>query len=45
MANVDPKAFYGYTFKDADGAKIKIAPGNLAGKSFSGQGRVLAAVA
>jgi hypothetical protein len=42
LSHADPKAFYGYAFKDAAGAKIKIAPGNLAGKSFSGQGKVLA---
>ncbi len=45
LESADPKAFFGYAFKDAGGAKIKASPGNLAGKSFSGQGRVLAAVA
>jgi hypothetical protein len=44
LNSVDSKAFYGYAFKDAGGVKIKASPGNLAGKSFSGQGWVLTAV-
>ncbi len=41
LAEVDSKAFYGYTFQDAAGTKIKADAGNLRGNTFSGQGKVL----
>ncbi len=45
LADADPKAFFGYVFKNADGDKIKATPDNLKGLDFSGQGKVLAAEA
>ncbi len=41
LYEVNSKAFYGYTFKDAEGSKIKATVENLSGNSFSGQGKAL----
>ena len=45
LADVDSKAFFGYTFKNAGGTKIKATAENLRGCAFSGQGKVLVAEA
>ncbi|MBE6521330.1 MAG: leucine-rich repeat domain-containing protein, partial [Thermoplasmata archaeon] len=41
LTDVDAKAFFGYKFKDADGAKMSIDASSLAGKTFSGTDGVL----
>ena len=41
LSHVDSKAFFGYSFLDGDGDKIKVNAGKLAGKHFSGGGKVL----
>ncbi len=41
LSSVDSKAFYGYTFKDVSGNKIKANAENLSGNEFSGDGKVL----
>ncbi|MBR4504213.1 MAG: leucine-rich repeat protein [Candidatus Methanomethylophilaceae archaeon] len=45
LADVDSKAFFGYTFKSAGGTKIKATAENLRGCAFSGQGKILVAEA
>ncbi|MBR4504816.1 MAG: leucine-rich repeat domain-containing protein [Candidatus Methanomethylophilaceae archaeon] len=41
LEKVDPKAFFGYSFWDGDGGKVKIAAKDLAGRSFEGSGKSL----
>ena len=41
LTDVDSNAFYGYTFKDTGGTKIKATVDNLKGCTFSGEGKVL----
>ncbi len=41
LENVDSKAFFGYTFKDVDGGKIKVVAGELKERIFSGENKIL----
>ncbi|MBE6521474.1 MAG: leucine-rich repeat domain-containing protein, partial [Thermoplasmata archaeon] len=42
LSDVDAKAFHGYAFMDADGKRLSV--GDLAGKAFAGDGKVLTQV-
>ncbi len=41
LSNLDSRAFYGYTFYDLDGNKLKATAENMAGKAFTGEGATL----
>jgi len=41
LSDVDPKAFFGYSFKDPDGGSVAVSASTLAGKTFEGSGKVL----
>ncbi len=41
LETLDAKAFYEYTFLDANGGKVKASVDDMVGKSFMGQGRIL----
>jgi uncharacterized protein YjbI with pentapeptide repeats len=44
LTSLDSRAFYGYTFYDVDGNKLKVTAENMAGKAFAGEGATLTQV-
>ncbi|MBR4227174.1 MAG: leucine-rich repeat protein, partial [Candidatus Methanomethylophilaceae archaeon] len=41
LSDVDPKAFFGYSFRDSDGGRLAVSASSLSGKAFEGSGKVL----